>query len=75
MNVGMLWLDADKRRPLEEKVQRAAEYYRDKYGRFPELCYVNVAMLGEAEEVTVGKIKVQSAKTIVRDHLWLGMAA
>ncbi len=38
MNAGMLWLDDDKQRPLEERVSRAADYYREKYGRLPELC-------------------------------------
>ena len=41
MNIGMLWLDTDRKRSLDEKVQRAAEYYQDKYGRLPDLCFVN----------------------------------
>jgi hypothetical protein len=71
MNVGMLWLDDDKKRPLTEKVQRAADYYREKYGRFPELCLVNSQAL--SSERQVGKIKVQPARTVLRDHFWLGM--
>lgn len=71
MNVGMLWLDDDKKRPLAEKVQRAADYYEEKYGRSPELCLVNIQML--AQEQRVGKIKVQPARTVLRDHFWLGM--
>jgi hypothetical protein len=71
MNVGMLWLDDDKKRPLAEKVQRAADHYQEKYGRFPELCLVNTQML--ADEQLVGKIKVQPARTVLRDHFWLGM--
>lgn len=71
MNVGMLWLDDDKKRPLTEKVQRAADYYREKYGRFPELCLVNSQAL--SNERQVGKIKVQPARTVLRDHFWLGM--
>ncbi len=71
MNVGMLWLDDDKRRPFPEKVQRAADYYQEKYGRFPELCLVNNQML--AAEQRIGKIKVQPVKTVLRDHFWLGM--
>lgn len=71
MNVGMLWLDDDKKRSLTEKVERAADYYQEKYGRFPELCYVNTQML--AVERQIGKIKVQPARTVLRDHFWLGM--
>ncbi|MCB9444925.1 MAG: hypothetical protein H6669_11880 [Ardenticatenaceae bacterium] len=71
MNIGMLWLDDDKKRPLAEKVQRAADHYWEKYGRFPELCLVNNQML--ADEQLVGKIKVQPVRTVLRDHFWLGM--
>ena len=73
MNVGMLWLDDDKKRPLAEKVARAADYYQEKYGRLPELCLVNIQML--AAEQRIGKIKVQPARTVLRDHFWLGMQA
>ena len=73
MNVGMLWLDADKGRSFEEKVQRAADYYREKYGRQPELCLVNTKMLGDEKEV--GKIEVKPIKTVLPHHFWLGMKA
>ena len=73
MNVGMLWLDDDKKSSLAEKVHRAADYYQEKYGRFPELCLVNAQML--AVEQQIGKIKVQPARTVLRDHFWLGMRA
>ncbi|MCP4427455.1 MAG: hypothetical protein GY803_23445 [Chloroflexi bacterium] len=71
MNIGMLWLDDDKKRPFPEKVQRAADYYAEKYGRMPELCLVNARMV--ADERQIGKIKVQPVKTVLRDHFWLGM--
>lgn len=71
MNVGMLWLDDDKTRPFDEKVKRAADHYKEKYGRFPELCLVNIQML--ADEQQIGKIKVQPARTVLRNHFWLGM--
>lgn len=73
MNVGMLWLDDDRKRPLEEKVQRAADYYREKYGRLPELCLVNSGML--AEKKKVGEIDVQPLNTVLVHHFWLGMKA
>ena len=71
MNIGMLWLDDDKKRPLAEKVQRAADYYKEKYGRSPEVCLVNFQIL--ADERQIGKIKVQPVRTVLRDHFWLGM--
>jgi hypothetical protein len=71
VNVGLLWLDDDKRRTFEEKVQRAAEHYREKYGRLPELCLVNSSMLEDAK--SVGKIKVVPIHTVLPYHFWLGM--
>ncbi len=73
MNVGMLWLDADKNRTFEEKVSRAADYYRDKYGRFPELCLVNGKHLAESKKV--GRVRVESARSVLPDHFWMGMAS
>lgn len=72
MILGMLWLDNDEKRPFAEKVQRAADFYLDKYGRLPELCLVNQKMLGES--VMVGKIQVESGTHLQLHHFWLGMA-
>ena len=38
MNVGMLWYDNDPRTALTAKVDRAADYYRKKYGVVADLC-------------------------------------
>jgi len=73
MNIGMMWLDDDQRRSLEEKVQRAADYYSEKYGRLPELCLVNTKML--VGEKKIGKIEVKPVKTVLPYHFWLGMKA
>ena len=45
MNIGMLWFDNDPKAGLDTKVERAAVYYRNKYGRAPTLCYVHPSML------------------------------
>lgn len=70
MNTGLMWLDTDRKRSLEEKVKRAAEHYREKYGRLPELCFVNSALL--AEDKKVGRVLVQPSKTVLPGHFWLG---
>lgn len=73
MNVGMLWLDDDKKRPFDEKVVRAAEYYQTKYGRSPNICFVNKKML--KEEKSVGKITVSPVRSVLPHHFWLGVDA
>jgi hypothetical protein len=80
MDIGMLWLDDDKQRPFDEKVKRAADYYQEKYGRFPELCLVNIKMLAEGlaaspENKKVGRIEVQPTQTVLLNYFLLGMKA
>jgi len=74
MKTGMLWLDADARRTFDEKVQRAVDYYRQKYNLTPDLCLVNPTALPE-EEVTVGEVKVQRNRTVLPHHFWVGNSA
>jgi hypothetical protein len=45
MNVGMLWFDNDPKINLDAKIERAASFYHEKYGRIPTLCFVNPSML------------------------------
>lgn len=71
MNVGMLWLDDDKHTTIEEKIQKAADYYHNKYGQSPNLCFVNPAMLAEAKNI--GRIQVRTAPNILRNHFWVGV--
>jgi len=72
MKVGMLWLDTDRKRSLDEKVRRAAEYYQEKYGLMPDLCLVNSKVT--VDEKKVGEVKIESAKSVLPNHFWLGMA-
>ncbi len=73
MDIGMLWLDDDKHTTLEEKIQRAADYYLSKYGTSPNMCLVNQAMLDG--EKKVGLIQVRPAQYILRNHFWVGIKA
>jgi len=71
MEVGMLWFDDDPERDLMTKVRRAADYYRQKYGRMPTVCQVN-----PAEGPPVGRIfgiSIQSSSKVLVGHLWLGV--
>jgi hypothetical protein len=75
MNVGMLWYDNDPRTALNIKVERAADYYRQKYGRIPDLCLVHPTMLGAHPEQMLGragKVALRSNRAILPGHLWIG---
>ena len=71
MNVGMLWYDNDPQTTLKAKVKRAADYYRLKYGRLPDLCLVNPSMLAEPL-AEADRIAVRSNRAILPGHLWIG---
>ncbi len=77
MDVGMLWLDDDRKRPFAEKVRRAAEYYENKYGRFPTTCMVHCDMSAHldmgAKEKSVDKITILPTLTVLPHHFWLGI--
>ena len=71
MEIGMLWFDDNPGRSLSEKIQHAADYYRDKYGRLPAVCQVNPAEGPTPDRV--GGISVQKSGIVLRGHLWLGV--
>jgi hypothetical protein len=83
MNIGMLWFDNDPRAGLELKVERAAAYYRSKYGRSPNLCFVNPSMLPAGPDgpqpdkndrtLSTAGIEVRSNRSVMPNHLWLGI--
>ena len=82
METGLLWYDGDPKRPLEDKVGRAAQRYRQKYGRWPNTCFVHPQIVGD--ESTDGlrlacqarspkaTIRVFSAPNILVHHFWVG---
>ena len=75
MNVGMLWFDNDPRTALTVKVNRAADYYRQKYGLIPDLCMVHPSMLGGHPDLvdgSAGKVAVRPNRAILPGHLWIG---
>jgi hypothetical protein len=83
MEVGLLWYDSDPRRVLADKVELAAERYCEKYGYWPNTCYVHpqaiVGQNGSAPKVIQsakgpeGGIRLITAPNILLHHYWLGL--
>ncbi len=71
MNIGMLWFDNDPSVALKAKVERASDYYRQKYGHLPDLCMVHPSMLTDRVS-GVGKVSIQANRAILPGHLWIG---
>jgi hypothetical protein len=78
MNAGMLWFDNDPKTALATKIERAADYYRHKYGRDPNLCLIHPSMLPtdekmESEQPATGKVRVRPYRPVLPGHLWIGV--
>jgi hypothetical protein len=80
MNIGMLWFDNDPKAELAVKVERAAAYYRNKYGRAPTICFVHPSMFGatppppsETGGLKAGGLEIRSTRSVLPNHLWLGV--
>lgn len=71
MEIGMLWYD-DSSIGLKDRVQRAADYYNEKYGRQPNLCFVHPDML-KTEEGKAKGVVIRKGKGIMPGHFWIGV--
>lgn len=69
---GMMWFDNDPKTSLDEKITRAAAYFRSKYGQNPDTCLVNPTMLSEPQHQT-GRIVVRTLRAVLPGHLWIGV--
>jgi hypothetical protein len=58
---------------LDEKVARAAEYYRGKYGVAPTECYVHPGALDNGQPAVAAGVRLRANRTIIKNHFWLGL--
>lgn len=72
MDVGMLWFDNDSKREVAEKVERAAAYYRQKYGKAPTVCHVHPSMI-EGDRQSSGRVEIRANGTVLPNHFWVGV--
>ena len=79
MNIGMLWFDNDTKVDFFTRVERAAVYYRQKYGKTPTVCYVHPSMIPQKVEATPkspmksGNIEVRENQSVLPNHFWIGV--
>jgi hypothetical protein len=82
MQTGLLWYDGDRKRTLEHKIELAADRYCEKYGRWPNTCYVHPHAVGGPPDTELwvdcaarnqrARIQVLAAPNILLHHFWLG---
>jgi hypothetical protein len=71
MEEGLLWFDNDAKRDLAQKVGRAAQHYRRKFGRPPNVCYVHPSLLIDGAQRIDG-VHVVALPSVLRHHFWIG---
>ncbi len=82
MKVGMLWYDNDTKTALVARVERAAQYYKNKYGKPPTLCFVHPSMLPAPEtqapeeepKLKSGEVEVRTSPAVLPNHFWIGVS-
>ncbi len=78
MRVGLLWFDDDPKKEVSLKVKEAAERYLEKFGRRPNLCYVNPATPplprdpAKKEGVHLDGLRLLSSPLVLPDHFLVG---
>ena len=73
MKIGMLWYDAGGGMAVERRVERAAAYYREKYGQAPTLCLVHPSVGQAGLPARVGQVELRTLDTVLPNHFWLGI--
>ena len=71
MDIGMLWFDSNHELSVSDRVERAAKYYEEKYGRVATLCFVHPLTL--AEPSRAGRTEIQPLDAVQPNHFWLGI--
>ena len=71
MQNGMLWFDNDPQTTLEQKIQKAVDYYTTRFGTKPNTCLVHPSALGKP--ITLNGLTVKPYLPVMPGHLWIGM--
>jgi hypothetical protein len=72
MNVGMLCIHNYPNTHIIKKIDRAVNYYQQKYGQTPNLCFVHPSMV-KSSPIKAGSIEVRSSRSVLPNHFWLGL--
>jgi len=72
MEEGLLFFDNSPKRDLAEKVAAAADRYRFKFGRRPNLCYVHTSAL-PLDSAELNGVRLVGAGNVTKNYFWIGV--
>ena len=81
MHIGMLWYDPAPGQSLKSRIEKAADYYRRKYHREPNLCLIHPSMLDaqakqgkiEPQVPNIDNMTIRPYVPVLPGHLWIGV--
>ena len=71
MHTGMLWFDNSKT-TLQEKLEKAIDYYFKKYGKRADLCLLHPSTM-ENEKVEIKGLTIRPYRPVLPGHIWVGI--
>lgn len=82
MDIGIMWYDGNKKKPLTDKIQDAVEHYHRKYSKVANKAIVNpddlsrhIGEMGGGVLVETNGILVDANRAILPDCVWVGSEA
>lgn len=73
MRVGLLWYDDDPGRDLAEKVARAAQQYRRKFGVAADTCLVHPSAFKGTGVRKLAGVAIAAKANVLPHHFWIGI--
>ena len=58
---------------LTAKVMSGLEYYRVKYGKKPDMVYINPRTL-EGNTVVIPNVTIKASRQVLPNHFWIGVS-
>jgi hypothetical protein len=72
MATGMIWFDNDPHKNINEKIKFAVQYYQNKFGSEPTLCFLNPKFEGKLLN-SDSEIEFNYNTGLSPDHIWIGL--
>lgn len=72
LSTALLWFDSSTGVSFDRKLDEAARAYRSKFGRKPNLCYVNPEDLPSSVTAPSGLV-VEAERSVLPHHFYVGI--
>ncbi len=76
LSTALMWFDNSPKVPLAVKIEEATSAYEAKFGRLPNVCYVNPADCPEGVGGPAGApagVAVETEASVLPHHLYIGV--